>query len=224
MRFHGTMANASAHQIRILVVDDHPIVREGLVAVLEDQPDFVVVGAAGSAAEALETAARTPPDVVLLDLELGPEDGVALVPRLAQVCPNARVLAFTAYDTDERVLGAIRAGAKGYLLKGAPVEEIAEAVRTVYGGGSALAPRVAAKLVAAVSAQAQAPGTPGPRLTPREREVLRLVAQGLANKQIAHELSIAERTVKFHLSSLFAKLDADNRAQLVALAVQRGLL
>ena len=134
------------------------------------------------------------------------------------------MLAFTAYDTDERVVGAIRAGAKGYLLKGAPVEEIAEAVRAVYAGGAALAPRVAAKLVAAVSAPGGVAGAHGARLTVREREVLRLVAQGLANKQIAQALSIAERTVKFHLSGLFRKLDVDNRAQLAALAVQRGLL
>jgi DNA-binding NarL/FixJ family response regulator len=209
---------AGEHEIRVLVVDDHPIVREGLVAVLADQPDFTVIGAAGATAEALEVAARTQPDVALLDLELGDEDGVGLLPQLAQVSPNTRTIAFTAYDTDERVLGAIRAGAKGYLLKGAPVEEIAEAVRTVYAGGSALAPRAAAKLVAAVSAPA------GGHLTERERQVLRLVAQGQANKQIAQALSITERTVKFHLSSLFLKLGADNRAQLAAFAVQRHLL
>ena len=217
-------APGAEREIRVLVVDDHPIVREGLVAVLDDQPDFAVVGAAGSAAEALDLAARSQPDVVLLDLELGAEDGVALVSRLAQVSPATQVIAFTAYDTDERVLGAIHAGAKGYLLKGAPVEEIAEAVRAVYAGGSALAPRVAAKLVAAMSATGGAPGARRTRLTDREREVLRLVAQGQANKQIAHALSIAERTVKFHLSSLFRKLDVDNRAQLAALAVQRRLL
>jgi DNA-binding NarL/FixJ family response regulator len=129
------------------------------------------------------------------------------------------VLVFTAYDTDERVLSAIRAGAKGYLLKGATAADIARAVRAVASGGSALEPRVAAKLVAAVGA----PRGAGP-LTSREREVLRLVAQGLPGKQIARALGISERTVKFHTASLLRKLGADNRAQAVALAAQRGLL
>jgi DNA-binding NarL/FixJ family response regulator len=210
--------------IRVLVVDDHPVVREGLVTVLQDQPDFEVIGAAAGTSDALALAQRNPPDVALVDLELSDDDGVALIAELAQVSPQTRSIAFTAYDTDARVMGAIQAGAKGYLLKGAPVEEIAEAVRTVFRGGSALAPRVAAKLVEAIGAPGGAPGGAlGTRLTVRERQVLRLVAQGQANKQIAHALSISERTAKFHLSSLFLKLGADNRAQLAALAVQRGL-
>ena len=205
--------------IRILVVDDHPIVREGLVAVLEDEPDFGVAGAAGSAEEALALAGRLQPDVALLDLELPGMDGVQAIARFAAVSPHTRVLVFPAYDAGERVLGAIQAGARGYLLKGATAAEIARAVRTVYDGGSVLEPRIAARLMA----------TAGPRpraaaLTDREREVLRLVAQGLPTKQIARSLSIAERTVKFHLASVFRKLGADNRAQAVALAAERGLL
>jgi len=178
-----------------------------------------VVGSAGSAEEALTLAGRLRPDVLLLDLELPAMGGVEAIPRLAEASPSTRVLVFTAYDTEERVLGAIQSGAKGYLLKGAASAEIARAVRAVAEGGSALEPSIAAKLVAAV----RAPGGTG-RLTAREREVLRLIAEGLPSKQIARALGISERTVKFHTASLLRKLGADNRAQAVALAAQRGLL
>jgi DNA-binding NarL/FixJ family response regulator len=206
--------------IRVLVVDDHPVVRQGLVAVLEDEPDFEVVGSAGSAEEALTLAGRLRPDVALLDLELPAMDGVEAIAGFGAASPDTRIIVFTAYDTDERVFGAIRAGAKGYLLKGATAEEIARAVRVVQGGGSYLEPRVAAKLVSEV----RTPRRPTGQLSERERAVLRLVAEGLPNKQIARSLSITERTVKFHLASVFNKLGADNRAQAVAVASQRGLL
>src|SRR5438874_10711713 len=200
--------------IRVLVVDDHPIVREGLVSVLEDEDDFAVVGTAGTAEDALALARRERPDVVLLDLELPGMDGVQAIPRLLAVEPPPRVLVFTAYDLEERVLGALRAGAAGYLLKGAPADEIARGVRAVHEGGSYLAPRVAARLVSQVGA----PHGGRALLSAREREVLRLVAEGQSNKQIARTLGIAERTAKFHVTSLFQKLGADNRAQVVALA------
>lgn len=206
--------------IRILVVDDHPIVRQGLVAALEDEPDFVVVGAAPSAEEAVALVGSLQPEVVLLDLELPGMGGVAAISHLLAACQTARVLVFTAYDTEERVLGALRAGAKGYLLKGATAAEIAGAVRAVAGGGSALEPRIAARLVTEIGT----PGATSRRLTPREREILQHIADGLSGKQIAHTLGISERTVKFHTGSLLRKLGADNRAQAVALALQRGLL
>jgi DNA-binding NarL/FixJ family response regulator len=206
--------------IRILVVDDHPIVRQGLVAALEDEPDFQVVGAAQSAEEALKSLGSLQPDVVLLDLELPGVGGVAAIPRVLAASANSRVLVFTAYDTEERVLGALRAGAKGYLLKGATAAEIARAVRAVASGGSALEPRIAARLVTEMSA----PRSAARHLTPREREILHLIADGQSGKQIARTLGISERTVKFHTSSLMRKLGADNRAQAVALAHQRGLL
>jgi DNA-binding NarL/FixJ family response regulator len=205
--------------IRVLVVDDHPIVRQGLVAALEDEPDFQVVGSAGSAEDALQLIERARSEVVLLDLELPGIGGVEAIPRLLAACPGVGILVFTAYDTDERVLGAVRAGAKGYLLKGATAADIAAAVRAVAAGGSALEPRVAAKVLASM----HAPRGAGP-LSTREREVLKLIADGLPGKQIARSLGISERTVKFHTGSILRKLDADNRAQAVALAAQRGLL
>jgi DNA-binding NarL/FixJ family response regulator len=206
--------------IRVLVVDDHPIVRQGLVGVLSDEEDLEVVGEAGSGREAIALAPRLRPDVVLLDLEMDDIDGVQAIPQLLQMMPGLAVLVFTAYDTDERVLGAIRAGARGYLLKGASADEIARGVRSVAAGGSYLEPRVASKVIA----QVNAPRRGGAGLSEREREVLHLVAEGLPTKQIAAALVISERTVKFHVNSIFHKLGAENRAQAVALAAQRGLL
>jgi len=206
--------------IRLFVVDDHPIVRQGLVGVLEDEADLEVVGAYSTAREALAHVQRLQPDVVLLDLEMPELDGVAAIPLLLAERADLAVLVFTAYDTEERVLGAIRAGARGYLLKGASAEEIARAVRLVNAGGSYLEPRVAAQ----VMAQVATPRRASLALSDREREVLHLVAEGLPTKQIARSLSITERTVKFHVNSIFHKLGAENRAQAVALAAQRGLL
>lgn len=204
--------------IRVLIVDDHPIVREGVAAVLADERDIEVVGAAGSVEEGLALAAGVNPHVVLLDLKLPDSDAIASVTALAR---NGRgVVVFSAYDADDDVFGAIQRGARGYLLKGSPAAEIAMAIRQVHAGHSYLSPPVASKLVNGV-------GTPRGRrglLSNRERAVLRLVAAGLSNRQIAQALSISERTVKFHVTTIFNKLGAENRAQAVALAGQRGLL
>ncbi len=205
--------------IRIVVVDDHPVVREGLVAVLRDEEEFKVVGAAGSADEAVSLVAAQRPDVILLDLELPTVGGLETIPKLRDARPQSKILILTAYDTDERVMGALRAGAQGYLLKGAPLEEITRAIRAVHAGGSYLDPRIASKVVGALDPRRR-PRT----LSGREREVLRLVAAGQATKQIARALGITERTVKFHVTSIFNKLSAENRAQAVALATRRGLL
>ena len=197
---------ASRAPIRIAVVDDHPVVREGLVAALARREDFIVTDSFGSAEELLD--ARVDADVVLLDLELPGMSGVDAVSRI-----DAAVLVLTAYANDEQIDAVLRAGARGYLLKGAALEEIERAIRVVARGETWIDPRVAARVVALARA---------PRLSPREREVLRLVAGGRSNKEIAAALHITERTVKFHVTSIFNKLGAENRTQAVALARERG--
>jgi DNA-binding NarL/FixJ family response regulator len=204
--------------IRILVADDHPIVRDGLIAILSTQPDFQVVGKASTGREAVEEAERLRPDVLMLDLEMPEMDGVEALRHLRESGCPVRAIAFTAFDTDERIVGAVQAGAQGYLLKGAPREEIFNAIRVVHAGGSLLQPVVASKLLRQVSQES--PET----LTPREQKVLQLLAQGLQNKEIALELVITERTVKFYVSSILSKLDAGNRTEAVTIAVQRGLV
>ena len=204
--------------ISVLIVEDHPIVREGVTSVLKREADIDVVGAADSIGEGLRLAARLHPDVILLDLKLpdaDARDGVASFAR-----ENRGIVVFTAYDTDDDVFRAIRGGARGYLLKGSPAAEIAQAIRQVHAGESYLSPRIAAKLVKGVTR----PGGRTGLLSARERGVLRLVAAGLSDRQIAEALSISERTVKFHVTALFNKLGAENRAQAVALAAERGLL
>ena len=205
--------------IRILIVDDHPVVREGLTAVLEGVPDIRVVGTADSAEEALTAMKTARPDIVLLDLELPGMSGIDAISRLIAGSDHVRVIVLTAYDTEERVLGAIKAGAGGYLLKGAAAAEIVHAIRAVREGGSYLTPRVATRVMAQLSGRGRSS-----ILTEREREVLRLIAQGQSNKQIGRQLSITERTVKFHVTSIFNKLGTDNRAQAIAVAARRGLL
>ncbi|HVO68975.1 MAG TPA: response regulator transcription factor [Aggregatilineaceae bacterium] len=210
--------------IRILVADDHPIVLDGLVAVLSTQPDFEVVGEATTGPETVERTARLKPDVVLLDLEMPGMDGVETLLRLRESNPDARVIIFTAFDSDERIVRAVQAGAQGYLLKGVPREDVFNAVRVVHAGGALLQPIVASKLLRRVG-QEQSPAADNPNaLTGRERDVLDLMARGLTNKEIAMELVITERTVKFHVSSILDKLGAGNRTEAVTIAAQQGLV
>jgi DNA-binding NarL/FixJ family response regulator len=227
--------------IRILLADDHPIVREGLRAVLETQPDFEVVGSpqqAASGDEALHLALELQPDILLLDLEMPVMDGVETIRRLRQqmrIDPRKgdgtrpRIIVFTAFDNDERIIAALEAGADGYLLKGAPREDIFNAIRVTMKGGSLLQPVIASKLLRHMDQHnalrpPSIPQTLYEPLTEREIEVLNLLAQGMPNKEIAAHLIISERTAKFHVSSIMGKLGATNRTEAVSLAAQRGLI
>jgi len=210
--------------IRLLLADDHPVVRDGLVAMLSTQSDLVVVGEAATGAEAVERAAALAPDVILLDLEMPGMDGVEALRQIRAARPEAPVIVFTAFDTDERIVSAVRAGAQGYLLKGAPRDELFKAIRVVSEGGSLLQPVVASKLLQHMSQQATERETSADSLTEREMEVLKLLAQGKTNKEIAAALVISERTVKFHVGSILSKLGAGNRTEAVTIAAQRGLV
>jgi DNA-binding NarL/FixJ family response regulator len=213
---------AAGRRIRIAVADDHPVVREGLVAMLETQPDFEIVGTAANGTDAVAIVGSAQPDVLLLDLEMPGLDGAAVLRRLRSDSARVRVIVFTVFDTDERIIAAVEAGAAGYLLKGAPRADVFSAVRVVAGGGSLLAPLAASAVLRRVRGESPEPATPS--LTPREQVVLEHLARGLGNKQIAAQLGIAERTVKFHVSSVFAKLGAANRTDAVARAAQAGLI
>lgn len=207
-------------KIRILVADDHPMLREGLVAVLDTQPDFEVVGEAADGEETARLARRLEPDVILLDLGMPNVDGVGALEKLRDAGSTARAVVFTAYDTDDRILGALRAGARGYLLKGASREEIFSAVRAVNSGGSLLGSAVAERLLE----RAGGAGVASENLTPREAEVLGLISRGLRNREVAERLFVTERTVKFHVGSILAKLGAHNRTEAVRIATSRGLV
>lgn len=223
--------------IRILLADDHPIVREGLRAVLETQDDFDVIAECANGEEVLKQVAQLQPDMLLLDLEMPVMDGVETIRRLhqdQQPTMLPRIIVFTAFDNDERIIHAIQSGADGYLLKGEAREEIFRAIRVTMQGGSLLQPVVASKLLHHVRQQTGTVPTPSiaanakasipvELLTERELEVLHLLAQGMPNKEIAAHLVISERTAKFHVSSIMGKLGATNRTEAVSLAAQRGL-
>jgi DNA-binding NarL/FixJ family response regulator len=199
----------------LVVADDHPVVRDGLVGILQTQADFSVVGTAATSTEAVEVCAAARPDVAIIDLELPPADGVTAIEHIGRGTPGTRCLVFTAFATDERVLAAVRAGARGYILKGAPSERLFAAIRTVATGGVDLPPEVSERA---------ASGADERGLTERQIEVLRELAAGRTNREIAVRLGIAERTVKFHLSELYTRLDVTNRTAAVAEAIERGVI
>lgn len=204
--------------IRLLLADDHPVVRAGLRAVLETEPGIVVVAEAATAEEAVARAAGGDIDVVLMDLQFGKGmNGAEATAAIAARTGAPRVLIVTTYDSDADTLPAIEAGATGYLLKDAPPEDLADAVRTAAAGRTALAPAVADRLMNRLR-------TPGTTLTRRETEVLALVAGGLSNQAIGHRLHLTEGTVKSHLARIYAKLDVDSRTAAVATATSLGLI
>jgi DNA-binding NarL/FixJ family response regulator len=204
--------------IRVLLVDDHPVVRHGLRGMLESEPGLAVVGEAGSGAEAVELARRELPDIVLMDLRMPGGDGVEATGRLLAELPRTRVVVLTTYESDRDILRAIEAGASGYLLKDATPAELAEAVRAAARGETVLAPSVASTLVR----QARSPAPPA--LSAREAQVLRLVAAGKTNADIGRELFISEATVKTHLLRVFSKLDVADRTAAVTTAMSHGLI
>ncbi len=210
-----------AEAIRVLLVDDHAVVREGLRAFLELQDGIVVVGEAADGEQAIEAAGRLRPDVVLMDLVMPRLDGVGAMVRLRDEVPESRVIVLTSFAEDDRLLPAIRAGAAGYLLKNVEPRELARAVRAAQAGEALLDPVVAARLVDEIASRAAV--RPGLDITPREREVLDLIARGYSNKRIALELAISEKTVKAHVGRLLAKLGVADRTQAALLAVREGL-
>ena len=200
--------------IRVVVADDHAVVRQGLRTFLDLQDDMEVVGEAADGAEAVEQAERTAADVVLVDLVMPGVDGLEALRRLRERVPTARAIVLSSFIDDEKLLPAVRAGAAGYLLKDVQPQELVDAIRTVHAGGALLHPKVASRLLQEMSSDP---------LTPREREVLALIGRGMANKVIARELSLSEKTVKAHVSSILAKLGVTDRTQAALYAVRAGL-
>jgi len=209
---------SAGEPIRLLVVDDHPVVRDGLRGIFTAEPGFEVVGEARDGAEALAQAPRLSPDVVLMDLRMPAMGGVETIARLRRTTPDVRVLVLTTFDTDQDVLPAIEAGATGYLLKDAPREELVRAVRAAFRGEPVLSPAIAGRLMGRMR-------RPAPEaLSDRELQVLRLVAAGATNREAAARLFISEATIKTHLLHIYGKLGVRDRAAAVGEAYERGLL
>lgn len=208
-------SGAKKERIRILIADDHTVVREGLVALVKRKSDMVIVAAASNGREAVDLWRQYRPDVTLLDLRMPELDGVGAIKAIREVDPNAHIVVLTTYDSDEEIYRAIKAGAKAYLLKDTARDALVETVRRVYAGETYLPAPIAAKLAERVS---------GAALSQREMEVLQRMATGKSNKEIGAELFISDGTVKTHVSSIFTKLDVVSRTEAMATATRRGLI
>jgi two-component system, NarL family, response regulator len=207
--------NETARSIRVLVVDDHPIVRQGLVSILEDEPDMEIVGQASDGNEAIAQFRLHQPDVVLLDLRMPQLGGVEVITAVRAEAPDANIIMLTIYDTDEAIYQGLRAGARAYLLKDTPCDEILEVVRAVYEGRRYISTMVGEKLAARMDK---------PMLSDRERQVIDQMAKGKNNREIGAELNITEHTVRFHVNNVLSKLGANDRAHAIVLALRQGIV
>jgi len=205
--------------IRVLVCDDHEVVREGLRTFLHLQEGIEVVGEAADGSAAVEESGRLDPDVVLMDLVMPKLDGIEAIRRVHACCPAARIIVLTSFADDDKLLPAVRAGASGYLLKSAPPAEVVKAIRAANAGEAVIDPKVAGRLLDALARSGPEPQA----LTPREHDVLELIARGYSNKRIALELGLKEKTVKVHVSHIFGKLGVSDRTQAALLATREGL-
>jgi NarL family two-component system response regulator LiaR len=208
--------------IRILIADDHAIVREGLRALIETKPDMELIGEAADGVEAVSKACSLQPDVMLLDIVMPRQDGIAAIREIKHQIPDARILVLTSFAEDEKIFPAIKAGALGYLLKDSSPQELIQAIRDVYAGNASLHPTIALKMIREFSQPSDLPPTEKP-LTEREVDVLKLVAQGFSNQEIADRLVLSERTVGTHVGNILAKLHLANRTQAALYALREGL-
>jgi len=209
-------------QIRILIADDHPLVRQGLDVVLSAQPDMILVASASNGDEAIRLTRETKPDIIIMDLVMPIISGITAIKEINQTYPSARILVLTSFPDDNNVFTAIKEGAMGFLLKDSPPEQLVEAIRTVQQGEIALHPTIARKLIQELKTPPELPPAPEP-LTPRELEVLQCLAQGLSNREIAAQLSVSFRTVTTHVRNILDKLHLANRTQAALYAHQHGL-
>lgn len=228
MAAKGKDEAGESEKLRVLVVDDHALFRRGLQMVLEQEPDLELVGEASDGTEAVEKAQELMPDVILMDVRMPKRSGIEATVQIRDLMPHVKILMLTISDEEADLYEAIKAGASGYLLKEIPIEEVADAIRSVWAGQSRISPSMASKLLnefAAISkASTEKPEIPAPRLTDREMEVLKLVAKGMNNRDIAKELYISENTVKNHIRNLLEKLHLHSRMEAVVYAVREKMI
>jgi len=216
---------SQAEKIRVLIVDDHQVVRQGLRTFLELQEDVLVVGEAGDGFAAVEMVRQQQPDVVLMDLVMPRLDGISAIRQVKSLASDVKVIALTSFTEDDKVFPAIQAGASSYLLKDVSPDDLVEAIRAAHKGETRLHPEIMRKLMAqVVHPSSSSPEPLSEEVTPREREVIRLVAQGRSNHEIAQELVISEKTVKTHVSNILGKLQLTDRTQLAIYAIKHGLV